>query len=341
MNRRSLYFHGDRTLEIREEPIPTPAPDEILVQAISSSISPGTEQLVYQGRVAPEMKVDSAIKVLNGTFSYPLKYGYALVGEIVEAGSGVDKSLLGTRVFCLHPHESHFTTLPDTTVPLPEHLPTEDAVFLATMETAVNLVMDGRPVIGECAAIFGQGIVGLLVTALLHRFPLALLITLDRYPRRRQLSLEAGADHSLDPDDEDLIKAINTLVQSHSNHPGTDLTYEISGAPEALNTAISLTGFEGRIVVGSWYGTKTAALDLGGTFHRSRIRIFSSQVSSIHSRFTGRWDKQRRMQVALDLIDALRPSKYLTHSFPLEEAETAFTRQAEHPEDTLQIALTY
>jgi len=321
--------------------MPVPASDEVLVRTLCSAISPGTEQLVYRGQVDPAMDIDTSIDAFSGTFSYPLKYGYSLVGEIMETGPGVDQSLAGTRVFCLHPHESHFTIRPGQAIVVPDHLSTEDALFLASMETAVNLLMDGRPVIGECAAVFGQGIIGLLVTALLHRFPLALLVTLDLYPGRRQWSLATGADHSFDPEDPEVFNAINSLVQAHRGEPGTDLTYEVSGSPDALNTAVSLTGFDGRIVVASWYGTKTAAVDLGGTFHRSRIQILSSQVSTIHPRFTGRWDKPRRMQYALQLLEDLKPSRYLTHSFSLEDAGTAYAQQEASPEDTLQIALTY
>lgn len=328
-------------MEIREEPVPDPGPGEVLVRALRSAISPGTEQLVYRGQVLPEMEVDSSISALAGTFSYPLKYGYSLVGEIIKLGSGVDQSVLGKRIFCLHPHESHFTIRLDNTILLPDTISTVDAIFLATVETAVNLVMDGGPIIGECAAIFGQGIVGLMVANLLHRHPLALLVTFDPYPNRRKLSLEAGADYVFDPGETDLPEKVSATVRSVNHYPGFDVTYEVSGAPEALATAISVTGFEGRIVVGSWYGTKPTTLNLGGRFHRSRIRIISSQVSSIQSRFTGRWDKSRRMQVALNLLGELRPSKYLSHTFSLDEASAAFAQQAEQPDDTLQIALTY
>jgi threonine dehydrogenase-like Zn-dependent dehydrogenase len=63
--------------------------------------------------------------------------------------------------------------------------------------------------------------------------------------------------------------------------PGADLTFELSGNPLALNNAIALTRFSGRIVIGSWYGEKQMDINLGGTFHRSRIKLISSQVSSI------------------------------------------------------------
>ena len=51
---------------------------------------------------------------------------------------------------------------------------------------------------------------------------------------------------------------------------GADLSFELSGNPAALDAAIALTGREGRVVVGSFYGNKRAPVDLGGHFHRGR-----------------------------------------------------------------------
>ena len=40
-----------------------------------------------------------------------------------------------------------------------------DAAFLPAAETAVSLVHDAHPRLGETVAVFGQGVIGLLVTA--------------------------------------------------------------------------------------------------------------------------------------------------------------------------------
>ncbi len=82
----------------------------------------------------------------------------------------------------------------------------QTAVFLPNMETTVNLLLDGQPLLGERIVVFRQGIVGLLTTALLARFPLAQLVTVDRYPLRRQASLDLGAQVSLDPGDPDFVR---------------------------------------------------------------------------------------------------------------------------------------
>jgi threonine dehydrogenase-like Zn-dependent dehydrogenase len=261
--RRSLYFTSPGEVNLVEEELCPLEPGQVCVRTLLSAISPGTEMLIYRGQFPEEMLLDESIASLNDTFSYPTKYGYSLVGRITALGEGVDRSWLGRRIFAFHPHETHFAAPLQDLLPLPEDISLEDAVFLPNMETAVNFTMDGNPLIGERVVVFGQGIVGLLTTALLSDFPLDQLITLDFYPLRRRASLAAGAHACLDASDPDIVDQLNKFLPA-----GADLTFELSGSPLALDHAIAITGFAGRIVIGSWYGSK-AELDRR-RFHRSR-----------------------------------------------------------------------
>jgi 2-desacetyl-2-hydroxyethyl bacteriochlorophyllide A dehydrogenase len=262
-------------MEVRQESLPALEPNEMLVETLLSAISPGTEMLIYGGMFPDEMNVDDSIAALSGAFSYPLKYGYAAVGRVMACGRQVEATWMGRLVFAFHPHETHFSTTPEAVFPIPDEISPEQAVFLPNVETAINLVMDGSPLIGERVAVFGQGIVGLFTAALLRRFPLDRLLTVDRYGMRRKASRSLDVSASLDPDQPDLLEQVRSIIPT-----GVDLCYELSGAPAALNQAIAVTGFDGRIVIGSWYGKKTAELNLGGAFHRSRMRLVSSQVST-------------------------------------------------------------
>ena len=122
---------------------------------------------------------------------------------------------------------------------------------------------------------------------------------------------------------------------------GVDLTFELSGAPAALNQAIEVTGFDGRVVIGSWYGKKRAEIDLGGKFHRSRIRLVSSQVSTVAPALSGRWDKPRRLRVAWEEILKNRPQRWVTHRFQFADAPKAYRLMADHPEESLGVLLDY
>jgi 2-desacetyl-2-hydroxyethyl bacteriochlorophyllide A dehydrogenase len=335
MKRRSLFFISPRQVEVREEILPDPAPDEVLVETHCSAISPGTEMLVYRGEF-PDLPVDLKIESLSGDFSYPLCYGYSCVGRIIAVGSPVNQEWLDRLVFAFQPHCTHFLARVESLLTVPEGMEAEKATFLPNMETAVNFVQDAAPILGERAMVFGQGVVGLLTASLLKEFPLETLVTADRYRLRREVSLGAGVKACLDPGDSSFRAFAKSLL-----NPDADFSIELSGSPAALNEAISLTGFSGRIVIGSWYGKKPAQLDLGGSFHRSRIRLISSQVSSISPEMSGRWDKTRRFKAAWNSLNRIRPEKWITHRFSLEHAREAYRLIDETPEETIQVLLIY
>ena len=119
------------------------------------------------------------------------------------------------------------------------------------------------------------------------------------------------------------------------------MTFELSGNTAALNQACALTAFSGRIIIGSWYGEKRAEIDLGGVFHRSRIKMISSQVSTIAPELSGRWDKKRRFDVAWKALERIQPEKWITHRFALGDAEKAYRLLDENPQETIQILVTY
>ena len=311
------------------------------VRSLVSAISPGTELLIYRGQAPEDLPVDDTIDALAGNFTFPLRYGYALVGEVTATGPQTDPEWLGRRVFAFHPHESCFNSATANLIPVPETIKPEDAIFLPTVETAVNFVMDGRPVIGEQVVVFGQGIVGLLTTALLAHFPLAVLVTLDRYAIRRRVSQAVGANICLDPADSGVLESLRQSLGAHERYAGADLVYELSGAPETLNQAIATTGFGGRIVVGSWYGQKRATLDLGGRFHRARLEIISSQVSSLSPYLAARWSKSRRLATAWKALENIRPAQFITHRFPVQRAAEAYHLLDSSPERAIQVIFTH
>ena len=334
--RRTVYFTGPCQAEVRQEPLPAPASGQMLVKTTVSAISSGTEMLVYRGQFPGGLALDESIAALSGDFHYPLCYGYAAVGSVVELGQGLPEDWLGRTVFSFQPHTSHFLATPETVFPLPEGLCPEAACFLPNMETAVNFVQDGAPLLGENVMVFGQGIIGLLTAALLRQFPLQALVTADNYACRRQASLALGVTSSLDPKAVDFREQIRAFLPARA-----DLTYELSGAPATLNDAIAATMYSGRVVIGSWYGSKPVTLDLGGAFHRSRIRLVSSQVSSLAPELTGRWDKSRRFDVAWQAIQRIRPEKWITHRFPHENAAEAYLLLDHSPSESIQVILEY
>ena len=342
MKRKTLYFIAPRQVEIREESLPAPGADDVLVETVCSAISAGTEMMIYQGRFPRDLEADSVISGLRAGFKYPLAYGYSCIGVVRETGPQADRSLRDKFVFSFQPHTSHFVTSANALFTIPDSLSPETACFLPNMETAVNLVQDGAPLLGERVLVLGQGMVGLLSAALLCEFPLDALVVVDRFDQRRQVGVVEGqrskVSHtlSLDPGAADFHREALSALQQ-----GADLTFELSGNPAALNDAITLTRYSGRVIIGSWYGEKPAQVDLGRAFHRSRIKLISSQVSTLSPELCGRWDKSRRFDVAWKALERIKPEKWITHRFAFDLAPQAYHLLEENPQDALQVILDY
>jgi len=341
MLRRSLYFTEPYRVSLREEAISLPGPGQVLVRTLMSAISPGTELLIYRGEAPQELAADPNITALPGTLAFPLKYGYAAVGRVAEVGPEVPTHWQEKLVLAFHPHEELFLAAPEELLPVSPGLAPEEALFLPNMQTAVTLVLDGKPLIGEKVVVFGQGIVGLLVTALLAHFPLARLVTLDHYPHRRLASETLGAHATFDPLTSPVLEDLRAALSDQGQDPWADLAFEVSGNPAALDQALAITGFHGRIVIGSWYGTKKSELHLGGLFHRQRQMLRSSQVSTLAPELSGRWTKARVLQVAWEMVQELKPARFITHRFPLGDAAQAYRLLDQNPGEAIQVILTY
>ena len=321
---RALQFTGDRDVAVQDHPVPDPAPDEVRVRTRFSAVSPGTELLVYRGDLPTDVPVDERIEALSG--DYPMPYGYAAVGEVTKTGSETDDRWLGRTVFAFHPHETHFCRPPADLVPVPDGVDPAAATLLPTAETAVNVALDADPAVDERVVVFGQGSVGVATTALLAAYPLSDLVAVDPRPERRELARAHGATDALAPD------AVADRFEPSAPGPegratdGADLVVELSGNPVALDDALGAAGYAGRVLVGSWYGNKPVDLDLGGRFHRSRVAVEPTQVSTIDPARRGRWTRERRLDAAWTHLDRLDADSLLERQVPLSEAPEAYRR---------------
>lgn len=270
---RELWFVAPRKVEIRESDLRAPAEGEIVASGIASCVSQGTELLLYRGE-GPE-RFDPSIGEDGPT--YPRRYGYSWVGETDE----------GTRVFALAPHADAHVLKADDARPLPTDLPAPRATLAANLETAVTCVWDSEIGLGDRALVLGGGVVGILVSWLLVRAGARVTLVEPRRARR-----EAARA---------LVPALGVGLGDVAEG-SVDIVVEATGDPRALDTAITACAAGGRILVASFYGTRHAPLDLGDRFHRARLELRASQVSTIPARLGARWDAARRFGLVVDLL---------------------------------------
>ena len=341
MKAAAIFHTAPEKSECRAIALTAPRDDEVVIQSICSAISPGTESMIYRGGMPPELPGDSVIPSLGSRLNYPFRYGYALVGVVIEIGAKVDSGWAGRKVFCFHPHQSKVVIAVRDCLEIPGDISAEDALFLANMESALNFVMDANPVFGSRVMIFGLGVVGFLTYLLLNRLPLARLIVADPLQYRRNQVTRFERTTVIDPFDEKRWRSLISELFDDQEPEGVDTTFELSGNMEALNQAIEVTGFSGTILLGSWYGTRSRALNLGGHFHRRRIQILSSQVSTLNPNLTGRWTKQRRIELVWQMIRDLRPAYLIDHRFSPADCNRAFQVASGRLEKAFQVIFEY
>jgi 2-desacetyl-2-hydroxyethyl bacteriochlorophyllide A dehydrogenase len=324
---QALLFVAPGQVELRTVEAGEPGDGDVVVRTAYSGISTGTELLAYRGQLDPGLVLDETIGSLGGTFTYPFPYGYSCAG-VVEGGALPE----GTPVFAFHPHQDRFVAARADVVLLGDG-PLREATLFPLVETALQISLDAGPVLGEPVVVTGLGAVGLLTALLLHRAG-ARVVAAE--PREWRRAVAAGLGVDAHPPE-----AIGDRVAAETGGRGVALVVEASGNPEALAGALPWLAHEGTALVASWYGSKPVTLPLGAEFHRRRLVIRSSQVSTIPAHLSARWTVPRRRDVARRLLGEVPLTALATHEYPAAEAASAFAALDRGDEGLLHAALWY
>jgi 2-desacetyl-2-hydroxyethyl bacteriochlorophyllide A dehydrogenase len=337
-----VVFTGAREVQVRDEPVPSLGPGDVLLRTLYTGISAGTEMTIYRG-LAPQLtrRQDPVSGLFEDAstpqYSYPLVYGYAAVSRVADVADGVASPRVGDLVFSYTPHRSVSVVAAADVVALPPLDDVRVGVLLANLVTALNGVLDAHPFLGDACVVSGLGVVGLLVLQLLRRTDPVLLVGVDGVERRRALAARFGADTVLDP----AVASVAREVRAITDNRGADVVVEVSGASAALGEAIRTVGYNGRLVALSWYGGSFESLDLSGEFHHNRPRVIASQVVGLNPELGPLWSVQRRMRLAVDLLPQLDLAPMLTHTFPVERAVDAYRLVDSGQPDLVQCVLSY
>jgi 2-desacetyl-2-hydroxyethyl bacteriochlorophyllide A dehydrogenase len=316
---RAFWLSTPGEGEIRTVVLPEPTATDVVVRTVYSGVSRGTEALVFRGGVPASQHQVMRAPYQEGDFPGPVKYGYLNVG-VVEAGP---VELVGRTVFCLYPHQTRYVVPATAVTVVPDGVPARRAVLAGTVETAVNALWDGVPLVGDRVAVVGAGMVGAGVARLLTRIPGVAVTLVDVNPSRA-----------------DLAAALEVGFAAPQDAPrDLDLVFHASATGAGLQLSLDLLAPDATIVDLSWYGDAPVTLSLGEAFHHRRLTIRSSQVGAVApvrraSRTTG-----DRLALALDLLQDNAFDALLTESSAFADLPVTMARIA--TTDGLGHTITY
>jgi len=233
---KQIAQYQDGRLELQDVPRPTPTPGGVLVRVTHSVISVGTEKmkveqarmnLLQKARARPDQvrKVldtartlgwKAALEKVRNRLETPTALGYSASG-IVEAVDPLNTRFrIGDRVACggnetaLH---AEFIAVPDLLVArIPDGVENWQAAYTTIASIALQTVRQLEPALGDRVLVIGQGLVGLLVTALLRAHG-ARVMALDLAPARQPFALAMGAERFVLPSQHDLGDAVRSWTE--------------------------------------------------------------------------------------------------------------------------------
>jgi 2-desacetyl-2-hydroxyethyl bacteriochlorophyllide A dehydrogenase len=340
---QSLYFTGPRELTVVDEPLGDVGPNDVLIEAIVSGISAGTELNVFRGYAPQWRQRMDKTRLFSETdepdWKWPARYGYTLVGRVAEAGKSVTAHKVGDLVFSYSPHGRHAIVPADAVTPLHDLQNPELGVFFANLNTAYNGILDAAIPLGADVVVSGLGVIGQIVARLARRTGARSVIGVDRLAQRRDAALAGGATHVLNPDTDKVAEAVRGLTDGR----GADIVIEVSGAAPALNEAIRTAGYNGTVIAMSWYGGSFESLRLSGEFHHNRTRIISSQVGAVNPLLGPMWTVARRGEIVRGFMETYADdlAGFITHRLPLAEAGQAYRLLDQGSPDVLQVLIDY
>ena len=328
MRSTAVQFSAPYSIDLVDVDVREPKQGEALVRVLFSGISSGTEMLAYRGDLDQDAALDEKLGSLSGTFTFPFRFGYSCVGTVAASGGRLGA---GTLVFAFHPHQAHIVVPEQELIELPAVDPRHAALF-PLVETALQIILDAGRVAHDVVIVSGLGAVGILTGALLVSAG-ATVVGLDPEPARRNAAMHFGIQ-PYGPDEA-------PEVVRRATSDGVSLAVEASGNPDALRGLLGLLVHEGTILVASWYGARPVELPLGGAFHRRRITIRSTQVSTIPAEQSSSWTIDRRRKTATALLTELDLGILATHQFPISNASEAFAAVDKGGSGLIHAALAY
>jgi 2-desacetyl-2-hydroxyethyl bacteriochlorophyllide A dehydrogenase len=323
---KRVVFPRASEVDIEEFEVPQPQSHQVLIETVSSLISPGTETAWLNA-------------LPNTPMTFPQYPGYSNAGKILAIGKDVTKVRAGDRVFSTLPHATHVLGEEGEVCKFPENLSFDEASFTYLVEIALQGVRKARIELGEAVVVMGLGLVGQLALQIAKISGAMPVMGVDFFENRVALAKKLGADHAFNAKKVDTVK----MVKEVTDGKGANVVIDATGSPLAPQTAVQLTRRFGRIILlGStrgetnfnFYSVHLEGISMIGAHIRTRPHSDSSP---------GLWAPAEERALAFRLLSQgkLDIKDLITVKMPFEEARKAYNMLMESKDSVLAILLDW
>jgi len=334
LSRSSSNIIGERVVfkeagrvTIEDFPVRKPDAGEVLIETVSTLISPGTETAYLMA-------------LPNTPRNFPIYPGYSNAGIVSAVGDKSAKVSVGERVVSHKPHASHVFADEDEAIKMPEGLSFEEASFFSLGTISLQGVRKAGIELGESVVVLGQGLVGNLALQLARLSGAMPLIAVDMFEYRLRISKNCGADYVFNPSETNLIEEIRDVTDGK----GADVVIEATGNPKVIPIALDLARQRGRVILlGSTRGTSEVNFYSG--VHRKGTIVIGAH-NNVRPRYEsthGFWTRKDDSILVLKLLSRglLKVKDLISARMSYKEAAKAYDRLINSKEDTLGIILQW
>lgn len=297
---KKIFIEGPRRVVIRDEAIPTPGPQQLLVKTELSGVSAGTEMMLYRGTY-PNFR----LKKWAQWTDYPVCPGYELVGTVVAVGdcgapenenaeriaslqpkspivmTDASEFKVGDRVVCLGEHGEYALVPANLAVKVPDHVPSEEATLAVLATTAMHAIRQAEIRYGDTVAVIGCGILGYLVMQHALNSGARRVIVMDVDDDRLRIAKETGADACINPRKVDAepgcYQGLIQAVKDANDGLLADVVIEASGFKGTEQQALEIVRQRGRVVIVGWH-TQDIEFMFGDYLFKEVTMVASSAI---------------------------------------------------------------
>ena len=323
-----------REFRLSQQTIEPPGPGEVQVRVVAVGVCGSDLHFYAEGAVG------------DTPCQFPMVLGHEPAGAVVETGPGVtgwlpgDRAALEPALYCYHCEYCRsgrhnicdnirfmsnpgvagffreFVNLPvSNLLAIPHELSLEAATLVEPLAIAIHSLNLARMHLGETAAVFGAGPIGLLTIASLKTAGAGRIWAVEPVVHRREMALRMGADAALDPRQVDPAGQI----LSDTGGRGVDCTFDCAAKEHTTNQAICAARNGGRVLITGIHSEVRVPFEVS-PMRRKELTIFNVRRSN------------HEPEAALEMLTSQirRFAPLVTHVRPLERIGEAFSIAGEY-----------